>query len=252
MHVVTTYFKVRRVAGSVFIGDDTFRDKEVRAMEYQSCIFRNLASPAVSNVHLIVQDDESMEDLLQSVVPRISSPFQRLKLKTSLYTKAPEQPLYGDLFEYANTVLHNKTVMVCNADIYLGKTFPIKAVEKQLSTPSKDSKQQVFALSRYENEATMFAPLIDDYRGSHDAFAFKSPIPPNFVAGVQHRQNCYKSENIVIHELRKAGLAVTNPCKDAHIFHLHEADLRQWMPSVDEDRYGRAWPCHLDANDTGN
>lgn len=268
MHVVTTYFKVRRVPGSMFIGEGTLRDKEIRAKEYQTCLARNLASPAVSAVHLLVQDEESLADLHQQVIPRLASPLHRMKLRPVLFHQAPKQPLYSDLFDYANEELDKRVVMVCNADIHLptspqGPTppsafhqrrpFPVDRLVAEIRQPDPRSNQKrVFALTRYESEHTMDAPLIDDYRGSHDAFIFESPLPRSFPPCVAHQQNCYKAENIVIHELRRAGLAVTNPCLDAQLFHLHEADLRQWMPAVDEVRYGRAWPCLLGASDTGN
>jgi hypothetical protein len=88
------------------------------------------------------------------------------------------------------------------------------------------------------------APLIADYRGSHDAFIFRpGDISDKFLGTVAHPQNAYKSENIVVHELRaSAGLRVRNPCLDARVLHRHRAAVRQWLPPVDEERYGKAEP----------
>lgn len=134
-----------------------------------------------------------------------------------------------------------------------------------------------FALTRYEKEVenshahsytnhntsnTTFidlatdAPLIHDYRGSHDAFIFcpspRSPIlKASFLDQVNHRQNCYQAENVVIYELQKAGYLVLNPCVGGNglkLIHCHaeETGVRQWFPSVDPTRYGRAPPMSME------
>lgn len=89
------------------------------------------------------------------------------------------------------------------------------------------------------------APLIADYRGSHDAFVLQPPVPQSFLRAVGHKQNCYQAENIVVYELQRCGYTVLNPCLSIGLVHRHEADLRQWFPSVDPSRYGRAAPVTL-------
>lgn len=114
------------------------------------------------------------------------------------------------------------------------------------------------ALTRYEVEPEppsspevghlhlpLVAPLIAEYRGSHDAFVLQPPVPESFLRAVQHRQNCYQAENIVVYELERSGFTVLNPCLSIPLVHRHEADLRQWFPSVDPSRYGRAVPMTL-------
>lgn len=103
------------------------------------------------------------------------------------------------------------------------------------------------------------APLIDDYRGSHDAFVFHpAAISDRFLSRVDHPQNAYQSENIVIHEFEmeiqqkdlKSGGDVhklLNPSKSFfRIAHRHASEVRQWYPPVDgqqqQKRYGRVFP----------
>lgn len=121
-----------------------------------------------------------------------------------------------------------------------------------------------FALTRYEAELggplspalSDAAPLIHAYRGSHDGFILqpssRSPLSTTpFLQRVHHRQNCYQAENIVIYELQQAGYLVLNPClgKDGlRLIHCHEekTGVRQWFPSVDPTRYGRALPMGME------
>lgn len=121
-----------------------------------------------------------------------------------------------------------------------------------------------FALTRYEEEIggpfspdlSHAAPLIQDYRGSHDGFLLqpssRSPLSVTpFLQRVEHRQNCYQAENIVIYELQQAGYAVLNPClgnNGIRLIHCHEEEtgVRQWFPSVDPTRYGRARPMCME------
>jgi hypothetical protein len=100
------------------------------------------------------------------------------------------------------------------------------------------------------------APLIDDYRGSHDCFVFRPRALSNsaFLRAVDHPQNAYQSENIVIHEIERCGAVgrVINPSKGVfRVAHRHASDVRQWFPPVDApaadgagtpERYGKAPP----------
>ena len=181
------------------------------------------------------------------------------KIVPTLAASHPSQPLYSHLFDYCDRILRGKICMVCNADIFLPPSFAANDVKLLMETADARNRRVVLALTRYESEGGVemynanaraterggtgwSSPLIDDYRGSHDAFIFRSPLGKDFTNSVQHRQNCYKAENIVVHELLSHGCCVVNPCKSVRIVHLHEADVRQWLPSVDEERYGRAYP----------
>eukprot|EP00758_Cryptobia_borreli_P003653 Tbor_TRINITY_DN3893_c0_g1::TRINITY_DN3893_c0_g1_i1::g.5629::m.5629 len=280
MHIITTFFKVKKIPGSIIIGGGycdptaptppttiTAYDSAIRAKEYVECIQRNITPEWVKGLHLIAQDDQSIDELVNKVIPSLSitdessgrdtNSHMLRKIIATRFPRAPEQPLYSDLFEYANRYLKGQIVMVCNADIFVKDPwFQFEDIKKVFLKSEADEKKLVLGLTRYENDHTMEAPLIDDYQGSHDAFVFKSPIQASpkgvcnascpFLNGVKHRQNCYKAENIVIHELiHTCNATVVNPCKDVRIFHKHEAHLRQWMPPVDEIRYGRAFPCFL-------
>lgn len=271
MHVVTSFFTVRRIVGAIAL-DAHMRplhpheaqlklaeQHHHRQMEYVECFLDNARCPKVTKILTLIQDEASMNLFRSEVASNDSlTTFERAKFLPILHRLAPAQPNYGDFFRLAAQFSRGQLCMVCNSDIYLRYDFALDRVTELLADPcsttdsSDDSaattlpptKGTVLALTRYECPRTMDAPLIHDYRGSHDSFIFRSPLPAEFVNSVSHPQNCYQAENIVIHELRRAGYAVLNPCRTVHTFHRHSSDVRQWLPpiSAEGERYGKAEP----------
>ena len=275
LNVVTSFFLVRHVPGALSLAarplggpaaPAAFADMDplarARQDEYVECIAANLACRHVGSVGLLVQDAPSLAALRAHVLPRLP-PAARGRLVPMLHRAAPAQPTYGDLFRLAGQLFHGQPVMVANADIYVtdaGFQWPALAAEffpdakrpAAGASPSDAADSAgapvALALTRTEDENTLFAPLIDDYRGSHDAFVFRAPMAPAVVAACDHPQNCYKAENIVVHELRRAGYRLANPCRRARVFHRHATDVRQWLPSAageegsPAERYGRVEP----------
>lgn len=267
MNIVTTYFTVKRLAGSFFVGEPSLKFQRERQWEYLECLQRNLSHPAVRSVLLLVEGPASYHHFLENVVRRGTlqtaasfRPQDMQKLLPILYSP-PRQPVYTDLFRLANQFLPGQLTMVCNADIHLSaRNFTVTDVEKVFADyerrlpvsagpplHSSVTRKLALALTRHEmdNALVEAAPLITDYRGSHDAFVLRPPVPMSFLDSVSHQQNCYQAENIVIHELRCHGYEVFNPCLDLRVVHRHAADMRQWLPSVDPTRYAKAPPCRL-------
>jgi hypothetical protein len=275
LHVVTSFFRVRRIPGSLLMSvDEGLGQRTQREAEYISCILHNAISPHVAKVHLLVQDPESMEalhrELLRAPPSALPAPSfshhllpqsgpcsfadLRKKIVPTLALCHPAQPHYSHLFDYCDRMLHGQLCMVCNADIYVPRASQMGHVTKLFQCAKRRSVAVALALTRYETDGSdselrgdsnsiWECPLINDYRGSHDAFVFQSPLGRAFASSVQHPQNCYKAENIVIHELEhRAKCLVLNPSRSVRIVHLHHADIRQWLPPVDEQRYGRAVP----------
>jgi hypothetical protein len=279
LHVVTSYFRVRRIPGSVLLSSDPNLSAGVlREAEYAECIARNAASHHVANVHLVAQDAESLAALHRDILGRGTSRVGRTtttatppaalevfrgnkkKIVPTLSDCHPLQPSYAHLFGYCDRMLAGQLCMVCNADIYVPADSGMEHVPRLFAAAQQRSKRLALALTRYESDGSPSptsavesspqlsggmwdAPLINDYRGSHDAFIFRSPLGKTFCDGVRHPQNCYKAENIVIHELRqRARCEVLNPSRSVRVVHLHTADVRQWLPPADETRYGRAPP----------
>lgn len=223
-------------------------------------------------------------DHAADTAPRSSSPLcwtreQCRKIIPILHLSGAP-PSYADLFGYANQVLHSKAAMVCNADVHFSVSLEASTVGETMHLVSRSgspliaTRRVALALTRYEVDEPFIppatvggegesiytrvqrdkrsmqslhrvAPLISEYRGSHDAFVFEAPLPESFVRCVCHAQNCYQAENIVIYELERAGYVVLNPCLSVRLVHQHAAEVRQWYPSVDPARYSRAPPISL-------
>lgn len=264
MNLVTSFFLVRKIAAALPLFHESSHLPEAptlydslpqhvreRQDEYIQCILQNASCSCVSRLGLLVQDTPSLVALKSIVVPQLRALGKDKegtlivgKVVPFLHQNAPEQPTYSDLFHLGNKMsilFQNKATMVCNADIaLLDQTFNFPYVQKLL-----EREKVALALTRYENEFTEECPLIDDYRGSHDAFIFRAPLPQEVVAAVNHPQNCYKAENIVIAELQRAAFHLLNPCRSVKIFHKHQSQVRQWLPPWDpeeRERYGKVPP----------
>ncbi|PBJ76281.1 hypothetical protein BCY84_09388 [Trypanosoma cruzi cruzi] len=245
MNIVTSYFVVKRLPGSIFLGEASLRHRDARQQEYMDCIRRNAAHAEVVSLHILIEGTEAYRQFRQRVMEDdyfFQSKEMRRKIVPVLWPEA--QPTYADLFQHANKLLRGKLTMICNADVYLPQVgASVRELQKLFD--SDPTRRLSVALTRYESEDRRDAPLIEAYRGSHDAFIFRPPTEASFVEGVRHPQNCYKAENIVLYELQRHGYVVVNPCRSFMIVHHHTADLRQWLPAVDEERYARAPPCTI-------
>ncbi|EPY41004.1 hypothetical protein AGDE_02921 [Angomonas deanei] len=247
MNIVTSYFKVKRIEGSVFVGETSLKYANERQREYLTALTHNAAHADVQRVLLLVEGADAYRHFREHVLfnPALFPPLSLAKIIPILRLHHA-QPTYAELFYQANQLLQHSLTMVCNADVHLSPTsFSVKAVQGMFSAmeaKGNGAQPLALALTRHESDNVADAPLVYDYRGSHDAFILKPPLPLDVLAGVTHPQNCYQSENIVIHELKKGGYTVLNPCLDLILVHQHAVDLRQWRPSVDSSRYGRAHP----------
>ncbi|KAL7708789.1 hypothetical protein N2W54_006843 [Lotmaria passim] len=321
MNIVTSYFIVRKLPGTIALGGDVKQHRLARQAEYLDCLRYNRQHPGVAAVHLLVEGMEAYQHLVEHVLSKeqavdqsdlpgqqcddnngkstaneddgSSAPASGVRRRHSLAPLVPilrlggGMPTYADLFAHANQLTSHRLTMVCNADVYLSpENFNVADVDKlfrqaRVSTrkqqqqhgqaqsvrenneapreaassstavscsPTDESRPRVkmaLALTRYESDHLLDAPFLYDYRGSHDAFVFMPPVPASFLAGVQHAQNGYKAENVVVHEFQQQGYLMLNPAFDLRLVHRHAADVRQWFPPVDESRYGRAYPCTL-------
>ncbi|CBH13238.1 hypothetical protein, conserved [Trypanosoma brucei gambiense DAL972] len=245
MNIVTSYFLVKRIPGSIFLGEASLRNAEARQREYLECIRQNVTHREVDSLHLLIEGSDAYNHFRTHIMENNNSfPDGRLRQKIVPILWQKGQPTYADLFEHANKLLRGRLAMVCNADVYISQHGA--AVRDLARLFDQGVPRVALALTRYESENFMDAPLQDNYRGSHDAFVVRPPLEDSLLRSVKHPQNCYKAENVVLHELQRHGYMVKNPCRDFMLVHRHEADLRQWLPSVDEERYARAPPCSIE------
>eukprot|EP00158_Paraphelidium_tribonemae_P006945 Partr_v1_DN28047_c1_g1_i1_m56959 putative NA len=139
-----------------------------------------------------------------------------------------KQPIYSDLFQYANHYLRGQIVILQNVDIFWE--------DDSIANLQRLSPGMVFALSRHSNldrfentkcEGGHNINLCMKYHGSHDVFAFIPPIDPDIYMKFQFKQNTWGAENVVIEGLKYGGYIVENPCEDIKPIHSHCSNERK-------------------------
>lgn len=201
---------------------------EARRLELFETVVANLRNPHIDTVCLLLEVHQDQE---QPALPTHD------KLRTIVMS---EQPLYSQIINHANTQFSDHIVILQNTDIEWDNTTTGKL---QALAPGT-----VFALSRHPHPRARTEPKCserqqcEDYNGSHDAFAFISPLPQSLMKELQFRQNLWGAENRVIYELKAAGLVVLNPCKSIITTHYHCSRKRstpqQRINREKGDRYG--------------
>ena len=193
IHLITSFYQSNKT-------DDIYIKRNI---ELLNSLKKNIECPLISKIHLYL-DNENDINIINNLENN-----HKINIISTGY-----QPLYSDLFEYAFNNLKNEICMISNSDIYLHEC-DIDCLNRL--------DNNIFALSRYEYD--MSCSLINTYKGSHDAFIFKSPLNIN-LDNVKHVQNVWGSENSVIDNICDHGYNVFNPCYQIKIVHLHESQLR--------------------------
>ncbi|AIN98499.1 hypothetical protein LPMP_230480 [Leishmania panamensis] len=147
MNIVTSYFLVRKLPGTLAMGGDIQKNQKARQREYMECLRLNQQHPGVASIHLIVEGLDAYEHLLEHVLcnphfhsdPTLNSSTMPITARHRSGHVAPivpvvrfasGMPLYADLFAYANQLLSHRLTMVCNADVYLSSDhFSLSAVQ---------------------------------------------------------------------------------------------------------------------------
>ena len=151
-------------------------------------------------------------------------------LEKLVAVEVKKQPTYAQLFRYANTALARGSVaIITNADIFFGSSLRCLAGPDLAVDAVNKTQPRAYALSRrhtplcglHKADHKKLLDLCMSYTHSHDAFVFAPPVPENFVKRVNHKQNLYGAENIVIWELVTAGYKLLNPCQRLRGYHLH-------------------------------
>jgi hypothetical protein len=185
-----------------------YQSSSHRTAELEKALVLNIANKAIRKIHLFV-DNEAAQTWLQT----------RFKSAKISVVRVGPQPLYADIFAFANTLPAGTVCAISNADIWLKAFSDMRLVEMIRVTP-----KQMFALTRYESDMT--SPLIDTYRGSHDTFIFASPIDTSILKHIRFPQNVWGSENVLLYEMKKLGFTVLNPCRQLQIVHEHVSEER--------------------------
>ena len=182
-----------------------FADQE-RLKEYSYCLGKNLNNQLADKIYLI------------------NSHRSSIRSSKLVYLDGPEDLSISAALRIANNISQsidndeNIVAVVHNADIYFDDT--ILFLQPTYKAP-------IF-LSRHE-EVLYHGPLyignqcdLENYMGSHDAFAFRLPYPKFLIESVDFHLGTPGMEARMIYELDRMGLKVTNPCKSVTCWHVHQ------------------------------
>lgn len=180
--------------------------KKERDDELKQSLKYNLESNYIKKIHLYIDD----QDAYQYVKKLNNSKINIISIN--------HKPTYSDLFKYCFENLQNEICMITNSDIYLYDC------DNDVLNKLHEYKT-VFSLTRYEYNLSK--PLIDSYGGSHDCFIFKAPLQNILLDNINHYQNHWNSEGVVLFELNKIECKLFNPCHQIKIVHLHKSNIRE-------------------------
>jgi hypothetical protein len=207
IHIIMTFYK-----GSY--RKDRFRELLV-------ALRKNLRNPYVTAVHTLWED---RDPILYVNSTELEKKLVRVQFGV--------QPTYKDLFDYANLRLGRGAVgIVLNSDIYIDESLGcIQPTSPKKKSFNATKQHLVYALSRHpSNPCAGRSDYCEDYTGSHDAFIFALPLPPNFSRRLDFTQNNIAAENVVIWEFKRLeGYLVKNPCHTVKIYHLHCTNERHY------------------------
>ncbi|MBY8967161.1 hypothetical protein KHP57_15750 [Algiphilus sp. NNCM1] len=207
--LVTTFYLVSQLKTDEKAAD--------RQEEYELALKRNLRHPQVRRVVLFVQGEEAFERLKGLNLPNRHK-LNCLVIRT-LGTRHNFQPMMRDLIGYCQRHLVNEICILSTADSCLADEFYLDQDE----LPPGSNK--VIALTRHEADGS--TPQLDFYRGSHDAFIFRSPLLRLDHSCFDFFQNDPGCENVVIAKLVEAGYRLSNPAHRLKIIHLHNSQVRE-------------------------
>lgn len=218
-------------------------------------VCRNLLNPHISQIHFLASEARAAN--FHYLAPHCNVTLGQFNRKARFYpaTAKFRTALRGgrawddrltaeEAFAWASRTLVGRTAILANFDIYFDHTLGLLRSDRWLS-PTR-----MYFLSRYEEDqrvalGTQCGP---QYIGSHDAFVFVPPLPRPLItrcAGLA--LGMPGMENRMIHEFRRLGMELLNPCKSIRSWHLHRSNVRNGiLPLANtEQRSGLVRPNRL-------
>jgi hypothetical protein len=152
----------------------------------------------------MIFDECSLEDLTKSKI---------------LVRRTSARPCFSDFFDWINEVAEDTDIsIIANADICFDDSLTLL---KHLSW----DRQTVFALSRWDIEASSSRATLFDRGDSQDCWIFRGAVDQvvaDFPLGV------YDCDNKIAWELQQAGYRVVNPALGLRSYHHHQSGYRSY------------------------
>ena len=178
-----------------------------RRGELLECLRRNLAAAELGEIHVFLEDAVIAAELQSH--PEFNSARVRPVQQNRRVT-------YRKLFDYANSQLTGKRVIIANADIFFDETLAL--------LDGHDLSGELLCLSRWDVQADGSATLFE-HPGSQDAWIFRAPIRPFFCEFYLGLLGC---DNRLAWEAQRSGLKLSNPGRSIKANHLHLSQVRHY------------------------
>lgn len=165
-----------------------------RGAEYAECLRRNCEIPCIEQVQRFIE----------------TSTWQQVDHPKVHNVHHGHRAKFEELFAYSNRELGGHICIIANSDIFFDDTL------SQLT--EYDFTNQLLAISRWNLATNGETLLAKGSEGTQDVWIFRAPIvwfPANWHFGVM------ACDGRIVHEARKAGLEVRNPCLSIKATHLH-------------------------------
>lgn len=222
--------------------------------ELAGALHVNVHNPFFGKVHILMESPTGREcDELQSKISEALNGAEWSADAEKRLTCVPvsAQPTYGDFFDYANSALAGKVVVLANTDVAFDDTlglidseaFDTGGVGYVLSVQPPPYSGDYSRLYGTECDSDTRCTIggVDGWRwggNSWDVYVFHSPLQSMESKYLDHFMNNRGGENRAAYQLEKvAGVPLSNPCKHIHAFHWHcsGGDMHAQKDRVDRD-----------------
>jgi len=178
-----------------------------RRGELLECLRRNLAAAELDEIHVFLEDAVIASEL------QSHAEFNCAKI---CLVQQNQRVTYRKLFDYANSYLTGKRVIIANADIFFDETLAL--------LDGHELAGELLCLSRWDVQADGSSTFFE-HPGSQDAWIFRAPIRPfacDFHLGLL---GC---DNRLAWEAQQSGLKLSNPARSIRANHLHLSQVRHY------------------------
>lgn len=212
-------------------------------------------NPHISLIHFL--ESLPLRRPFHTLSPYCNVTMTQFSKKTRFHQRSISKQLSGwsdrlsaeSAFLFASKYLPGRTTILSNFDIYFDHSLKLLKRDRWLSLSN------MYFLSRYESDdsiniGTQCGPR---YIGSHDSFIFVPPLARLLVAkSAGLTLGMPGMENRLIHEFRRQGVSILNPCKSIRSWHSHLSGLKNdILPLANTGmQSGIVRPAHLIPNPT--
>jgi len=214
---------------TIFLG--LFDHRRMHEPEVLAAFAVNVENPFISTVHVLLETHpkrrggncSKLQGLLEDVSKRSLTQFHKVNCVDVF-----KQPMYEDLFLYADANMSAGRVMISNADVVYDETLAqLPELEEGVGAhllsvippPYEGAFRDIFGHQCAGGASTV---CLWQTR-SWDAYVFRTPLPANLTKShnLQFPMNWMSSEFYMAAALMDSGMKLTNPCMFVHAYHWH-------------------------------